>query len=129
VEKIRRGLEQLRRLYASRGYINFAPVPNTDADDENRVVTLRIDCGEGKQFHYGQLMVLRNELHQGDSERILKTWRFNVGDVYNGDEVEKFWSDISPYLPAGWHLEQHLEVRQNSETASTTLAVLLPGAN
>jgi outer membrane protein insertion porin family len=126
VEKIRRGLERLRRLYASRGYINFAPVPNTDADDENRVVTLRIDCDEGKQFHYGKLIVLGNELHLGDSERILKTWRFNEGDVYNGDEVEKFWSDISPYLPPEWPLNQHLEIRQNVSTATADLTVLLP---
>ena len=32
VEKIRRGLEQLRRLYMARGYINFAPIANTEAD-------------------------------------------------------------------------------------------------
>jgi outer membrane protein insertion porin family len=126
VEKIRRGLERLRRLYASRGYINFAPVPNTDADDENRVVTLRIDCDEGKQFHYGKLIVLGNELHLGDSERILKTWRFNEGDVYNGDEVEKFWTDIAPYLPPEWPLNQHLEIRQNVSTATADLTVLLP---
>jgi len=126
VEKIRRGLERLRRLYASRGYINFAPVPNTDADDENRVVTLRIDCDEGKQFHYGKLIVLGNELRLGDSGRILKTWRFNEGDVYNGDEVEKFWSDISPYLPPEWPLNHHLEIRQNVTTATADLTVLLP---
>jgi outer membrane protein assembly factor BamA len=129
VEKIRRGLEQLRRLYASRGYINFVPVPNTEADNENRVVILRIDCDEGKQFHFGKLMVLGNELHPGDSDKILKSWRFTEGEVYNGDEVEKFWSDIAPYLPPGWQLEQHMEIRQDAGSAVATLAVLLPGAD
>ena len=85
VEKIRRGLEQLRRLYAARGYVNFAPVPNTEADDENWVVTLRIDLDEGQQFHYGKLTVRRNELHPGDSENILKSWRFREGEIYNGE--------------------------------------------
>ena len=28
-EKIRRDLEGIRRVYVSRGYINFVPVPNT----------------------------------------------------------------------------------------------------
>ena len=105
------------------------PVPNTEADDKNRVVTLRIDCDEGKQFHYGRLTVLGNEIHEGDSEKILNAWRFNEGGVYNGDEVEKFWNDIAPYLPPDWQLEQHLEIRQDPSTASATLAVLLPGAN
>jgi len=126
VEKIRRGLERLRRLYASRGYINFVPVPNTDADDENGVVTLRIDCDEGKQFHYGKLTVVGSELHPGDSERILKTWRFTEGEIYNGEEVEKFWTDIARYLPLEWPLDQHLEIRQNVSSATAGLTVLLP---
>jgi outer membrane protein assembly factor BamA len=127
-EKIRRGLERLRRLYASRGYINFTPVPTLTADDENQVVTLRIDCDEGKQFHFGKLTVRGNELHPGDSGKILKAWRFNEGDVYNGDGVEEFWNDIAPYLPFDWQLCQHLEIHQNPRTATATLAVLMPGA-
>jgi outer membrane protein assembly factor BamA len=126
VEKIRRGLEQLRRLYAARGYINFSPVPNTEADDENRVITLRIDFDEGKQFHYGKLTLLGNELHPGDSEKILKSWRFTEGEVYDGDEVEKFWTDIATYLPPEWPLNQHLDIRQNVSTATADLIVLLP---
>lgn len=102
---------------------------NTEGDNENRVVTLRIDFDEGKQFHFGKLTVLGNELHPGDSEKILKSWRFTEGEVYNGDEVEKFWNDIAPYLPLGWQLEQHMEIRQDASSAVTTLAVLLPGAD
>ena len=35
-EAISKGLEGLRKAYASLGYINFTPVPNTDADDEKQ---------------------------------------------------------------------------------------------
>jgi outer membrane protein insertion porin family len=126
VEKIRLGLEQLRRLYAARGYINFSPVPNTEADDANRVITLRIDFDEGKQFHYGKLTMLGNELHPGDWGKILNAWRFTEGEVYNAEEVEKFWTDIAPYLPPEWPLNQHLEIRQNVSTATADLTVLLP---
>ena len=129
MEKIRRGLERLRRLYAARGYINFAPIPNTEADDENWAVTLRIDLDEGQQFHYGKLTVRGNELHPGDSKKILNAWRFTEGQVYNATEVEKFWNDIAPYLPPDWQLEQHLEIRQDPSTAIATIAVALPGAN
>ena len=50
-EAIRKGLESLRKAYAALGYINFTPVPNTDADDEKRTISLRIDVDEGKQFY------------------------------------------------------------------------------
>jgi len=51
-EKIRKGLDQVRRMYFSRGYINFSPVVNAKAEEDSGTVTLQIDCDEGKQFHF-----------------------------------------------------------------------------
>jgi outer membrane protein assembly factor BamA len=129
VEKIRVGLEGIRRLYVSHGYINFAPVPNTDANDETRLVTLNIDCDEGKQFRFGKLEVLGQELHPGDRDRFLIAWKPFEGGVYNGEEVEQFWKDMAPLLPPNWRLEQHLRIRQDLRTPTATLNVLLPGSN
>jgi len=128
VEQIRRGLEQIRKLYAMRGYINFTPVPNTEPDEDRAVVTLKIDCDEGKQFHFGKLVVAGRELHPGDGEKILAARKPYEGGVYNQDKVEEFWNGMAPFLPAGWKVEQHLEIHQNVETATASLAVLLPGA-
>jgi outer membrane protein assembly factor BamA len=129
VEQIRKGLEQLRRLYAKRGYINFTPVPNTEPDEDHGAVTLKIDCDEGEQFHFGKLAVAGRELHPGDGERILAAWKPPEGSVYDGAQMEEFWKDIAPFLPPGWKIEQHLEIRQNAQTAIASLVVLLPGAN
>ena len=129
VEQIRKGLEEIRNLYASRGYINFTPVPNTEPDEDRAVVTLKIDCDEGKQFHFDKLAVAGRELHPGDGEKILAAWKPSEGSVYNQDQVEEFWKDIAPFLPPGWKIEQHLAIRQNAETATASLVVLLPGAN
>jgi outer membrane protein assembly factor BamA len=127
VERIRKGLEQIRKLYTIHGYINFTPVPNTDPDD-HAVVTLQIDCDEGKQFHYGKLAVAGRELRPGDGEKILAAWKPSEGSVYDGAQVEEFWMDIAPLLPPGWKIEQHLEIRQNPQTATASLVLLLPGA-
>jgi len=129
VEQIRKGLEQLRRLYAMRGYINFTPVPNTEPDEDRAVVTLKIDCDEGKQFHFAKPAVAGRELHPGDGERILAAWKPPEGSIYDGAQVEEFWKDIAPFLPPGWTIEQHLEIRQNAQTPTVSLVVLLPGAN
>ena len=129
VEQIRSGLDHIRKLYASRGYINFTPVPNTEPDEHRDVISLDIDCDEGKQFHFGKLVVAGRELHPGDGEKILAAWKPSEGSVYNQDQVEEFWKNIAPFLPPGWEIEQHLEIRQNSETATASLVVLLPGAN
>lgn len=127
VEQIRKGIGEIRKLYASRGYIDFTPVPNTDPDENHAVVTLKIDCDEGKQFHFGKLVVAGRELHPGDGEKILAAWRPYEGSVYSQDQVEEFWKDIAPFLSPGWKIEQHLTIRQNAETATASLYVLLPG--
>jgi outer membrane protein assembly factor BamA len=128
VERIRKGLEQIRKLYAIHGYIDFTPVPNTDPDKDHAVVTLQIDCDEGKQFHYGKLSLAGRELRPGDGEKILAAWKPSEGSVYDGVQVEEFWKNIAPLLPPGWKIEQHLEIRQNAQTATASLVVLLSGA-
>jgi len=48
--KVSKGLENLRKAYGEYGYINFTSVPETDIDDEHRLLTLNIDVDEGKPF-------------------------------------------------------------------------------
>jgi len=48
--KIGKGLENLRKAYGQIGYINFTAVPETDIDDQHRLLTLNVDVDEGKPF-------------------------------------------------------------------------------
>ena len=118
VEKTRQGLEQLRKLYASRGYINFAPVPNTQPEEDTPTIVLHIDCDAGKQFHFGKLAIYGRELHPGDAEKMIAAWGPYEGRVYDGGELEAFWNEMAPFLPPEWHIEQHLEIRQDAKTAA-----------
>ncbi len=82
-EQIRKGLEALRKAYAALGYINFTPVPNTEADDAKRLISLRIDIDEGKQFY-----VRRIEFQGNTTTRdkvIRRELALEEGQVYNGN--------------------------------------------
>lgn len=46
-EKIRRGLEAMRRLYIGKGYMNFTPVPQVQVDKSSRTIALAITVDEG----------------------------------------------------------------------------------
>jgi outer membrane protein insertion porin family len=48
--KVGKGIENLRKAYGEIGYINFTQVPETEIDDEHRLLTLKIDVDEGKPF-------------------------------------------------------------------------------
>ncbi|HEY6971149.1 MAG TPA: outer membrane protein assembly factor BamA [Candidatus Angelobacter sp.] len=48
--KIGKGIENLRKAYGEIGYINFTAVPETEIDDQHRLLTLNVDMEEGKPF-------------------------------------------------------------------------------
>jgi outer membrane protein insertion porin family len=129
-EAIRKGLESLRKAYAALGYINFTPVPNTEADDEKRLISLRIDVDEGKQF-----FVRRIEFQGNTTTRdkvIRRELALEEGQVYNGNMWElsllrlnqlQYFEQLKP--------EQDSEIKQNVQdsTVDITLKVKEKGKN
>jgi len=129
-EAVRKGLENLRKAYAELGYINFTPVPNTDADDEKKLISLRIDVDEGKQF-----FVRRIEFQGNTTTRdkvIRRELALEEGQVYNGNLWElsllrlnqlQYFEVLKP--------EQDSEIKQNVQDATVdiTLKVREKGKN
>ena len=129
-EAIRKGLEALRKSYAALGYINFTPVPNTDADDEKHTISLRIDVDEGKQFY-----VRRIEFEGNTTTRdkvIRRELALEEGQIYNGNLWElsllrlnqlQYFQPLKP--------EQDSEIKQNVQdgTVDITLKVKEKGKN
>jgi outer membrane protein assembly factor BamA len=129
VQKIRQGLDDLRRLYVSQGFINFSPVPNTEADDASATVTLTIDVDEGRQFRLGGLLLDGEEPHAGDGAKLLEAWKPMEGRVYDGNKIEKWWQLATTMLPPGAKLERLLELRQDGTTAIVTARLNFPSAD
>lgn len=86
-EKIAGGLEELRRLYNSQGYINYTGVPETEFDDEHAVANLIINADEGRQFRLRSVEVLG--LDPETETRVLQDLALKPGDIYNADLWEK----------------------------------------
>jgi len=93
-DKIRMGLENLRKLYSAGGYINFTPVPDTRIDETAGLISLVIDVDEGGLFHYGKLIIKGEESQPGAREKLLKVWQAYQGTPYDGEALEDFLRDI-----------------------------------
>jgi outer membrane protein insertion porin family len=52
---LRKGFENLKKLYGSRGYINFTPVPQQDFDEGKKLVNLVINVDEDRQFYVNRI--------------------------------------------------------------------------
>ena len=79
-ERIANGLEELRRLYGSQGYINFTSVPETQFDDDNAIANLTIDVNESRQFHLRSVAVLGLDAETKD--RVFAELDMKPGDIY-----------------------------------------------
>jgi len=95
-EKIREGLDALKLLYGSEGYIDFVAEPLTDIDDghEHRI-SLVMELDQQKQYRLGKIEVFGPN---PAVETFLKS-KLKPGDVYNWKAVEKILKENEGVLP------------------------------
>jgi outer membrane protein insertion porin family len=78
---VRKGLEDMRKVYGALGYINFTSVPDTTIDGANKLISMKIDIDEGKQFY-----VRRIEFQGNTTTRdkvIRRQLSIEEGNLYN----------------------------------------------
>lgn len=97
-EKIAKGLEALRQLYGSQGFINFTPVPNTEFDDASGIANLIIDVDEGKQFRLREVSVLG--LDSETEERVLSEIDMKSGDIFDSTDWDRSLAKIRDLVRA-----------------------------
>jgi hypothetical protein len=95
--QIRDGLDALKQLYGSHGYINFVATPLTEVDDGNGMISLIMELDEGRQFRVRKIEVQGLDLQ---TEGRLK-WQMKPGDIFNSYFVEAFFTDNKNILPSG----------------------------
>ena len=79
---IAKGLDNLREAYSELGYINFTSVPDTQFDDEKKLIFLEIDVDEGKQFYVRRIEFQGNTTTP--DEVIRRELAIEEGQIYNG---------------------------------------------
>jgi outer membrane protein insertion porin family len=117
--KIRKSLEDLRRLYGQRGYINFTPIPETTIDDNSHTVTLSMDLDEGKQFRIAKVEFLG--LSTDVRQKLISDWNLNADAPYDTFYVEKFFLEHQSLLPPGARPDADIEVIRNEKAGTVDL--------
>jgi outer membrane protein insertion porin family len=59
-ELIRKGFENLKKIYGNLGYINWTPIPRQDIDDETKLVNIVFDFEEGHRYRLRRLDFVGN---------------------------------------------------------------------
>ena len=95
------GLEALKRLYASNGYINFTPTPNLAFDDSAGRVSVVVGLDEDRQFRMGRLVVLG--LNKSRTTAIAGQCPLQPGAIFRDDLLLDFLKRDWPFASfAAW---------------------------
>jgi outer membrane protein assembly factor BamA len=124
--KVASGLESLRKLYGTEGFLDWTAIPDTKFAS-NGTANLNISIQEGPQYHMGKLDIVADE---EVSVRLRAGWKPAEGDVYDHTYIDQYLDANRDLLPAGFsranvHIIQNcpdavVEVRLIIDTAEQT---------
>ena len=95
--KIAEGLENVRKLYGSLGYINFICIPQPSIDEEHGTITLDMDVDEGGTFILGG--VVFSGLTEDQLRLALAIFAPLRGRPYNNASIENISKQLRSILP------------------------------
>lgn len=124
-QKIVKGLENLRRLYGSEGYMNFTAVPNIEFDEARARVNLQVDIDEDRPFHWGHLHV--EGMREQDSDILLKAWEGLRAQTYSSDrrELDRFLRKFFQPLRKGTSLADCAIIETNDVAGTVDVYISL----
>ena len=119
--KIASGLESLRQLYATRGYLDFFSIPATTFGS-NATAELSITVEEGPQYHMGKLDIVTDR--DATAARLRTAWKLAEGDVYDNTYIDDYLSTAHDLLPANFG-KANIQTVQNCPEAVVNLRFIV----
>ena len=100
-------IENMGKLYRSRGYMAAQIKPDPQFDDEKSTVHYDLNVVEGDLYKMGELEILG--LDTQATARMQAAWTLRDGQPYNADYPKKFLDDTRQLVPRGvqWSISIH----------------------
>jgi outer membrane translocation and assembly module TamA len=86
--KIGEGLEDMRKLYGTQGYINLVAVPEIVSHESRHIIDLVVEVDEGKPYDFGRLDLEGVEPYAGAGKSLLNSWKTLEGKRYSPLELQ-----------------------------------------
>jgi outer membrane protein assembly factor BamA len=117
-DKIRKGLDTLRKLYGRNGYIDFTAEPMFDVNDEQRSISMVVALDEQPQFRYGSIALFGLN---PSAERSLRS-QIKSGDIFDFDVLRDFFEQHKSILPPDAGIED-VELKRHLKAATVDLTI------
>jgi len=99
--RLLRDLEDLSKLYRSRGYMTVQVKPDPQFDDDKSTVRYELRILEGDLYKMGEVEILG--LDTQAQAQIHAAWTLREGQPYNADYPQKFLENTRDLVPRGVH--------------------------
>ena len=119
-DKVASGLESLRKLYGTRGFLDWIAIPGTTFGS-NGTASLNIAISEGRQYHMGKLDIVADK---GVASRLRGEWKLAEGDVYDQTYVDQYLEANRDLLPMGFSRD-NVQRSQNCPDAVVGVRVII----
>jgi hypothetical protein len=120
VDKIRQSLDALKRFYGAHGYIDLAPTPETETDDVNHVVNIKMILDQQRQYKIGRVSVC------GSDSRFESRLSSEVksGELFDAPRLKSFFEINRAAL--GPHFgSENVQYELNPKTGTVNITVSL----
>jgi len=114
-------VENLIKLYHSRGYMKAEIKPDAKLDDEERKVSYSIEVTEGDLYRMGEIEFLGIDTPSKD--RLREAWTLREGQPYNADYTRKFLDNAPRLLPKG--LQYSAKINEELDAKDKTVDVTI----
>jgi hypothetical protein len=85
-----KGLDDLRKLYGTRGYVNMVANPVPSIDESRRIIDIVLDVDDGEAYDFGRLYLEGVEPYPGAGKALLDSWKPLEGKRFNSLELERW---------------------------------------
>jgi outer membrane protein assembly factor BamA len=105
--RLLRDIDNVAKLYRSRGYMAVQIKPEPQLDDAKSTVHYDLTVVEGDLYKMGELEILG--LDTQAKAKMEAAWTLRQGEPYNADYLKKFLSETGQLLPRGvqWSVSTH----------------------
>ena len=119
--RIRDNLQDIQKIYASKGYVTASLKADADFDDVGQTVVIRLIVTEGFEYHMGDLEFrgLDNSL----TAKLRGAWKIRQGEVYDASYLEEYLPVAHKLLPSSldWEVASHVTANVHDKTVDVDL--------
>jgi outer membrane translocation and assembly module TamA len=121
-----KGLDNLRQLYATEGYINCVVNPVPQINESHRTIDLVLDIDEGKPYDFGRLFLDATEPHPGAYKALMESWKTLQGKRVNPDLLKSWLATNASEWPGARDFDRIVTYVQQPESHAVDIRLQLP---